>query len=263
MPSFRPPTSRLSLEQVTAAADYFDRVRVVVQEIGAARNAATAVELLREATLQMGAEVSLFGSFIPEDRSGGSFRLLVACDPQWCTEYEEQSGYAHDPWLAHAFRHSEPIRGSQLETSTESQRAIVRLAERYGFRSSVIVPAPSSGRLSRMGVLCLGSSVPGYFEGEGYVAFKVVARSVAMEFHEWWLARIRDELIVKAGIDDRDRDLLRLEAEGHSSKEIARQLAISTAAVDSRFRRIRARLDAPTRRAAARLAAEYGLIQLP
>lgn len=263
MPSSTPPTSRPSLEQVTVAPDYVSRVSVVLQEIGAATNAIRAVDLLREVTLRMGAEVSVFGSFMPEDRSGDSYRLLVACDPQWCAEYEAQSCFAEDPWLAYAFCHSEPIRGSELTASSESERSIVRLAERFGFRSCVIVPAPSCGRLARMGVLCLGSSVPGYFEGDGYAAFKIIARSVAMEFHEWWLARLRDELIATAGIGERDCHLLALEAAGLSTKEIARQLATTTATIDSRIRRIRLKLDAPSRRAASRLAAEYGLIQWP
>lgn len=263
MPSSTSQTPMPSLERLTAAADYVGRVTAVLRDIGTATDAVRAVELLREVTLRMGAEVAVFGSFMPEDRSGDSYRLLVACDPQWCAEYEEESCFADDPWLAHAFRHSEPIRGSELATTTESERGIVRLAERFGFRSCVIVPAPSCGRLARMGVLCLGSSVPGYFESEGYVAFKLVARSVALEFHEWWLARIRDELIAKAGIGERDRCLLTLAATGLSSKEIARQMATTAFAVDSQFRRIRRGLDVRTRRAASRLAAEYGLIQVP
>jgi DNA-binding CsgD family transcriptional regulator len=263
VPSSTQPPSRASLEEVTAATDYVSRVGVIVQKIESATNAVTAVELLREVTLCMGAEVSVFGSFMPEDRSGDSFRLLVACDPQWCSEYEAQSCFADDPWLAYAFCHSEPVRGSELKASSESEQSIVRLAERFGFCSCVIVPAPSCGRLARMGVLCLGSSLPGYFEGEGYASFKIVARSVAMEFHEWWLARIRNELIATARIGERDCDILALEAAGLTSKEIARRLTTTTATVDSRIRRIRLKLDAPSRRAASRLAAEYGLIQWP
>ena len=263
MPSSTPPISRPSLEELTARADYLTRVADVVRRISAARDGIRAVELLQDATTRMGAEVSLFGSFVPEDRTGASYRLLLNCDPQWSTEYEEQGAYSEDPWLSHALTSSEPIRGSELTPRSDAQHRVVELAERFGFRSSVIVPAPSSGRLTRMGLLCLGSSTPDFFEGDGYVAFKMVARSVAMEFHEWWLARVRDELITGAAIDDHDRHLLTLVAAGHSSKEIGRQMTLSTAAVDSRFRRIRERLDVRSRRAASVLAAEYGLIQPP
>jgi len=263
VPSSTDRNSRPSLEQVTGATDYFSGVSAVVGRIGAARDAIRAIELLQEATLRMGAEVSLFGSVVPEEPAGTSYRLLVNCDPRWSTEYEEQAAYADDPWLAHALTHSEPVRGSELQPRSDAQRRVVELAQRFGFRSSVIVPTPSSGRLARVGVLCLGSSIPDYFEGDGYLVFRMVARSVAMEFHEWWLARIRERLITESGIDDNDRHLLALAAKGHSSKEIGRVLALSTAAVDSRFRRMRARLDVPSRRAASRLAAEYGLIEPP
>ncbi|HUP08857.1 MAG TPA: autoinducer binding domain-containing protein, partial [Caldimonas sp.] len=200
MPSSAEPESRPSLEELTAASGYLAGVSAVVRSIGKARDVTRAVELLKDVTARMGAEVSLFASFMPDDASGIPYRLLLNCDPQWCTEYEELTAHAEDPWLAYALTHSEPIRGSELDAHTEEQRGIVQLAHRFGFRSSIIVPTPSSGGLARMGVLFLGSSVPDYFEGDGYLVFKLVARSVAMEFHEWWLARIREELIANAAI---------------------------------------------------------------
>lgn len=260
MPSSALPDKPRSLQEVTAAADYFGRVSEVVRELQATRDSVNAVELLQEATLRMGAEVSVFASFIRDDASGESYRLLLACDPRWCIEYEQQAWYANDPWLAYARHHTEPIRGSEIAVATDAQRAIVELAHRFGFRSTVIVPTPSSAGLSRLGVLCLGSSLPGYFEADGFVALKVVARSVAMELREWWLARLKDELVASAGITPADLMLLAHEHHGHSTKEIARQLATSAGSIDSRFQRLNARLGVPSRKAAARLAAEYGLI---
>jgi len=260
MPSSTAATERPSLRQVTRSPQYFTNVIQIVEEIGTARDASRAVELLQQATQRMGAEVSIFVSFVPEDRSRVSYRLLVACDPRFVVEYAAQARYRDDPWLEHARHHALAVRGSELKTSSEAQRSLVRLAERFGFRSSVVVPAPSRTGLTRAGVLCFGSSVPDYFEGEGYGAFKLLAHSVALEFHEWWLARIRDELIAQAQIDEEDRRLLALQAEGRTSKQIARDLSVSIACVDSHIRRIRRRLDVPTRHAAARLALEYGLI---
>lgn len=256
----QPPESR-SLHEVTNAADYFSRVSDVVREIDSTRDPVRAVELLHKATLRMGAEVSIFASFMRDDASCESYRLLLACDPQWCIQYEQEAWYANDPWLNYAFHHSEPIRGSEIPVETEAQRSIVQLAERFGFRSTVIVPTPSGGGLSRLGVLCLGSSTKGYFESEGYVALKVVARSVAMELHEWWLARLRDDLLATTGVTDADLVLLVHERQGHSTKEIARQLATSAGSINSRFQRLNAKLGVPNRKAAACLAAEYGLIE--
>lgn len=252
-----------TLEQVTAAASYVCNVSDFVRTIGCVTDASQAVELLAEVTRRLGAEVAIFGSLIPEDRSGHSCRVLIACDPLWYSEYEAQAQYADDPWLAYACRHSEPIRGSELAMATEKESAVVRLAERFGFRSSVIVPAPSCGQLARIGVLCLGSSRRGYFDGEGYLTFRMVARSVALEFHEWWIARMCDELVVRAGINEQDRQFLSLEAAGLSSKEIARRVGTTAYAVDWRFRCICQGLNASSRRAASQLAAEYGLITPP
>lgn len=260
MHSFVPPDKPRSLQDVTGAADYFGRVSEVVREFETAREPVRAVELLEEATRRMGAGVSLFVSLIRGDDSCDSYRVLLACDPEWCIEYEQAAGYANDPWLIYALHHTEPIRASEIDMATPGQRAIVQLAERFGFRSAVIVPAPSSGGLSRLGVLCLGSSIPGYFEAEGYVAFKVVARSVAMELHEWWLARLKDELIVTTRITNADLLLLTHERMGHTTKTIARKLGTSADSIDSRFQRINAKLGVPNRKAAAHLAAEYGLI---
>jgi DNA-binding CsgD family transcriptional regulator len=254
-----PPESR-TLHEATSAVDYFARVSEIVRDFDAALDPIRAVELLEEATLRMGAEVAVFASFIRDDDRCESYRLLLACDPQWCVEYEQLARFTDDPWLNYARHHSEPVRGSEIETESSTERALVELAERFGFRSSVVVPAPSSAGLSRLGVLCLGSSWPGYFEADGYVEFKVVARSVAMELHEWWIARLKDDLILAAQLTESDLALLAHERQGHGTKAIARLLGTSTGAIDSRFQRIIAKLGVPNRKAAARLAAEYGLI---
>jgi DNA-binding CsgD family transcriptional regulator len=258
--SFPPPDAVRSLREVTRADDYFMRVSEVVRQMGAARDAVQAVELLEQATHRMGADASVFASVIRDDDSRASCRFLLACEPEWFIEYEQRASYANDPWLAYATHHSEPIRGHEIAGHAASARSIAQLTQGLGFRSSVIVPAPSAVGLSRVGVLFLGSSTPGYFDDDGYVALKVVVRSVAMELHEWWIARIRDELIARTHISDSDLVLLAHERQGHSTKAIARALDASAGSIDSHFQRINAKLGVANRKAAARLAAEYGLI---
>jgi DNA-binding CsgD family transcriptional regulator len=255
-----PPPEVKTLQQLTAASDYFARVSEVVNEIESTTDRWRAVELLEEATQRMGAQVAIFASFIRDDASGESYRLLLACDPQWCVEYEQKAWYENDPWLNYAIEHTAPIRGSEIPVATHAQRSIVELTQRFGFASSVIVPTPSSRGRSRRGVLCLGSSVPGYFEAEGYLKFKVVARSVAMELHEWWLKRLQEELVDASGITAAEVRLLHLERDGLSTKEISERLSMTPMTVNSRFQRIRAKLGVTTRKAAAHLAAEYGLL---
>lgn len=260
MPYSAPAEQPRSLRALTSSGDYFARVSDIVRGIGTVGDPLRAVELLEEATRRMGAEVSIFASLVPEDDTRSSYRLLLACDPAWGIRYEQEGLYASDPWLAYAMHHSEPVLGTHINATAPAHRSTVELAAQFGFRSTVIVPAPSRVGLSRIGVLCLGSSVAGYFEDEGYVALKVVARSVAMELHEWWIARLRDELMASAHVSEGDLMLLGHEHQGHSTKAIARALGVSTESINSRFQRLNARLGVPNRKVAARLAAEYGLI---
>ena len=123
-----------------------------------------------------------------------------------------------------------------------------------------MVPAPASGGLSRLGVLLLGSGQQGYFESEAASAIKVLARSLAMELHEWWVRQVRREIINTNRITPEDLQLLALERQGLSTKEIAEELGATASAVDSRFQRLSMKFNMPNRRATARLAAEYGLI---
>ena len=81
-----------------------------------------------------------------------------------------------------------------------------------------------------------------------------------MELHEWWLRHLRDELAAATGVTQADVELLSQELLGHSTKTIARTLGLSTGSVDSRFQRLNIKLGVPSRKAAARVAAEYGLI---
>ena len=249
-----------SLLAVTLRTDYVTRISEVIRDMHAARDQAQAVELLQEATHRMGAEAAIFASFIRDDETSLSYRLLLACDPSWFTAYERAGRHEDDPWLAYAQKHSEPIRASEILVQSDSARAVVTATQRFGFRSAIVVPAPSSGGLSRIGVLYLGSSRAGYFDDEGFVTLKVIARGVAMELHEWWLRRLRDELVSAASVSAEDLILLTHERLGHSTKTIARRLGWSPGSVNSRFQRLNDKLGVANRKAAARLAAEYGLI---
>ena len=250
----------MSLLALTSQPDYDMRVAQIVRQIPAAADSLAALALLEEATHRLGAEVSAFVSFVRDDQSREMFRFLLACDAAWCIEYEQQAWYAHDPWLSYAKSNSDPIRASELPIGSKNDLVVLELAARYGFNSAVILPAPSSGNVSRTGLLCLGSSTPGFFDDEVYIGLKVAARGLAMELHEWWIKQIRHELVNEAHLTDDDLVLLRYEHVGHSSKAIAAALDTSPSSIDSRFQRLNQKLRVPNRKAAAALAVEYGLI---
>ncbi|EHR71243.1 response regulator containing a CheY-like receiver domain and an HTH DNA-binding domain [Burkholderiales bacterium JOSHI_001] len=254
------PAPSSTLADLAAAPYFTKRVADIVCGLADASHEDEALGVLDCATRAMGLDASAFVSFIRDDATHESFRFLLACDPIWCCEYERTASYMADPWLQHALDNSEPARGHEIKSQTAQEREVLALAEKYGFRSALIVPAPSSGKLTRVGVLCLGSATPGYFDDEGYPTLKLVARSLAMELHAWWIQRIRREVIQDAQLTDEDLVLLAHEWRGLATKAMATVLNKSEQSINSRFQRMNARLGVPNRKAAAQMAAEYGLV---
>ena len=81
-----------------------------------------------------------------------------------------------------------------------------------------------------------------------------------MELHEWLLRAVREDLLVRSQLTPSELDLLRHEAAGHTSKMIAAEKAVRAPTVDCWFQRVNAKLNAPDRRTAMRIARLYGLI---
>lgn len=254
------PEPRRRLQDVVSQPGYAARAIDVIQQISQASTQEAVVELLHQAAEVLGVEQALFVSFIRDDDSRESFRFMLACDPVWCMAYQNQGWYANDPWLLYASAHSEPISSAQLPLRTKSQREAVALAAQYGMVSAYIVPAPSSGGVSRLGVLALGTSSPGYFETPATTPMKLLARTLSMELHEWWVRQVRSEIIANNRITPEDLELLSFERKGMTTKAIAEALNLSPGSVDNRFQRLNAKFNTANRRATARLAAEYGLI---
>jgi hypothetical protein len=260
LPSSAGGNPNRTLVECTRRPGYADEVLAVVRRLPNISEPADAVSALDETATCLGCDVAAFVSFVRDDGSHESFRFLLACDPTWCHEYERRGWYANDPWLDYALNHSEPRRAQEIAPGSRPQRQVTELAAQYGFASAVIVPAPASRGLTRVGVLCLGSWTPGYFDDDGYPALKIVARSVAMEFHEWWIAQVRRELIDNVRISEDDLLLLQHEWQNHGTKAIAQALGTTPGSVNSKFQRLTEKLGVPNRRAAAIIAAEYGLI---
>jgi DNA-binding CsgD family transcriptional regulator len=248
------------LAQWVAVSDYAARVTDIALRVARATEQATVLALLREGATALGAECAVFVSFVRDSADVSACRFMLACKPDWCRRYLASGLIAHDLWLAYAAHHSEPILANMLNATEPLQQQAIDLATQNGFVSAVLVPAHSGAGHSRISLLCLGCSAPGYFADEGFGPFRVNARVLAMELHEWWLARIRRELIVKSHITPSDLILLRHEFLGHSSKRIAAELHVSKSSINSRFQRMNTKLGVANRRMAARLAVECGLI---
>jgi len=237
---------------------YFDRAGDVICRIAGARSEGDAVRLLYEASRCVGADAAMFCTLVQDVPA--HVRFLLACDPHWYLEHERCSASAADPWIHYAAQCSEPVCASSFPATTSEQLQALDRARRYGFESMFIVPSPSAGAAAQLGVLLLGSRTPGFFESRSNAAVRVMARSLSMELHAWRLSQARQELIQRAQLTTTDIDLLRHERKGFGTKQIARHMHMSGPAIDSRFQRLNARLGVPSRKAAASLAATYGLV---
>jgi len=249
-----------TLAALTRSPEYGARLIEILPAIGDAPTTEVAVDLFRQATAQLGADAGVFMSYLRDDATRASYRSLLACDPLWASEYARRHWHDHDPWLRHATHETEPVRSSELQLTSADEEAFVQASAALGFASAVIAPAPTCAGQSRIGVLCLGSHRQGFFEDDGYGKVRVLARSLSMELHRWLLQAIRKALLAKSRLTAADIELLRHEEAGHTSKVIGAALNIGAKTVDCRFQRISAKLDAPDRRTAMRIARLYGLL---
>jgi len=244
---------------VTHAPVHALRILELLPGVATAHSEEFAVEMFSRVLRLIGADSGVFLSAIRDDAARTSIRSLLACDPRWATEYSRVDWHERDPWLRHALGSQAPVRGEELEV-LQREQAFVQRSATLGFASTVVVPAPSCFGAARVGVLILGSNSAGFFGGDGYQLIRIVARALAMELHEWMLQAIRDDLLERSQITPDEIDLLRHEAAGHTSKMIAAALNIKPKTVDSRFQHLRAKLNAPDRRTAMRIARLYGLL---
>lgn len=249
-----------TLAQRIAAPDYLDRMGGIAERIACASEQASVQLLLSEGMAALGAESAFFVSFVREKQRVSSCRFMLACDPAWCRQYLDAGLIDSDPWLAYASHHSEPLVASSLRVADPDRLPSIELAARNGFASAVLVPVHSGSGHTRVSLLCLGTWQVGQFEGIPFGRFKLGARALACELHEWWLARLRTELLARARITAADLELLRHHCLGHSSKRIATELRVSRSSINSRFQRMNDRLGVANRRMAACLVAECGLI---
>ena len=251
-----------SLSAVTREPAYSTKILEALPALGDAAGSEAAVEQFRHVLRLMSVDAGVFLSVIRDDATRCSHRSLLACDPIWATEYRKGGWHERDPWIRHARLNSEPARNTELDVRPE-ETGFVSISARFGFASCVVVPAPSPAGTSRVAVLAIGSHNPGFFQGDGYVAFRIVARALATELNRWLLRAIGNELRAQSGITDEEIALLRHEELGHTSKVIGAELNLEAKTIDCRFQRVNAKLDAPDRRTAARIARLYGLLDYP
>lgn len=239
---------------------YASRATEIAERIASAADQAELHRLLRAGVAALSAERAAFVSFEKDKSELSSCRFMLDCSPQWCQRYLERGGPNIDAWVRYAARESEPVVASSLNIVDPAQQAVAALAVEAGFVSALLVPAHSGQHHARVSLLCLGHSAAGYFEADGLPRLRVCARGLALELHDWWLARLRRETLARSRITDDELLLLERCCLGHTSKRIGAELNLSRMAVNSRFQRLLLKLGVANRRGAVRMAAACGLL---
>lgn len=220
-----------------------------------------AASILREYVVDLGATSAIFASYVVGDPTLDSYRFILAADHALCETYLKRYWFLNDPCILYTNCNTEPIRVSMLPVATAAQREILDEAAKYGFRSGFIVPVHGSASSSRAGVLFVGSEDPQRFHSkDSFDAVRSTSRLLAMELYDFILSMVRRELLDAADLSPDDLTMLRMQRDGFQSKDMAKILNTSPAAVDKRFTRLNQRLGVANRRQAADLVAQYGIL---
>lgn len=208
----------------------------------------------------LGLSGSVYASFAREDDSRESYRFINACPAAWCQEYNASAWYTIDPCLLYSLTHNEPALIQDIPLRSRGQKNMMEAAKRCGFASGLVVPAHSPSGRSRMGVLYLGSDDPDYLDQSALKQLRLVLRAVSSELLDWWTRQVRTELLAGGELSQQEKDMLRMTLEGLGSKEIAVHLGTTKNAIDQRMHRLINRFESPSRRDAANLAFQYGML---
>lgn len=236
-------------------------VLATIDGIRSAADAAVCLERLFLATNALGASAGLYMVLIPELDDGWSSVTLLASDHCGSEPLFDGDAVADHPWVRFARNHSTAVTDTALPPESPEDIAALKRARAHGFAAHLVIPTTAGAERGRVELLCLGRADPGAFDGEGQRVVRLLAHVLAAELHDWFKRHLRSGLEQAAGLRPEDLQLLALEWQGLGTKDIALRTGLSLAAVDSRFQRLNQRLSCSNRKAAARRAAEYGLLE--
>jgi DNA-binding CsgD family transcriptional regulator len=236
-------------------------VLTAIDSIRSAADAAECLERLFLTTSALGATAALYMVLIPEPEDAWSSVTLLASDHCGVEPLFDAGGVADHPWVRFARSHSTAVTDGSLRPESTSDTAALGVARAYGFTAHLVIPTTAGAERGRVELLCLGRSHPAGFDGEDQRLIRLLAHVLAAELHDWFKRHLRSGLEQSAGLRPEDIQLLALEWQGLGTKDIALRTGLSLAAVDSRFQRLNQRLNCSNRKASARRAAEYGLLE--
>lgn len=240
-------------------SDVLHQTSALSMRISKCQSTSELIVLMHELNGLLGLSGSIYTSFVRDDSSWESYRFINTCPAIWCQQYSANAWYMIDPCLLYALSNTKPVFLNDVPLRTSGQRKMMEAARAFGFSTGLIVPAHSPAGQSRLGVLYLASDAPGQF-ARTVAIVEPILRAISGELLDWWTLQIRAELLGGANLSNRDIEVLRLIRDGYGSKEIARLIGVTANAVDQRAHRLAVRLSATSRRQAAQLAHQYGLL---
>ena len=178
----------------------------------------------------------------------------------WRQTYSEE-GFAYiDPTVAHCASRSAPLMWSPELFATRPQKSLYEEAQSHGLRAGVTLPL--HGPHQEAGMLCFVSdqNPAGGFMNQVNRLLPDLAllRDLVMDTSQRHLSAHAQALIPK--LTPRERECLKWTALGKSTWEISHILGCSEAVVNFHMKNIRAKFGVNSRRAAAVIATQLGLI---
>lgn len=208
--------------------------------------------------LQIDAAVFLFCAQCGERYQ--AYRSLLASLLPWGQLYERHGWHTNDPCLLYARSHTQPCLIRDLSFRSHGQKRLRLTALKAGCRGGVIVPAHAPEGMNRMGLLYLLCADPARFNARNLAQSGWLLQGLSAQLLDWWVRHERAEWRAHLALQPPDVELLRLTHEGFSSKEIARLGPYSKAAIDQRLSRTSRQFGTRSRKAAAQMAFQLGLI---
>jgi DNA-binding NarL/FixJ family response regulator len=237
------------------------RALATIDRLALTSDESASLEALATVAQWFRADQAAFAVRLLEPGVRDEFHLAVDGDQAWSVRYQQGRHYEADAWLRHCMLHTAPATDDEIRLLTDAENETRCLALRHGIVSALVVPAPASYGVSRFGMLMLGSVSRHHFASTTTRLTLPLARALAMQLHDQWLTRNRRALLRAHRVTEDDMVLLRFERDGLGTKEISALIGLSTATVDSRFRRLNDKLSQPNRKASAAFATVVGIIE--
>ncbi|MCX4162950.1 MULTISPECIES: LuxR family transcriptional regulator [Paraburkholderia] len=182
--------------------------------------------------------------------------------PSWRRAYDEQKFAYIDPVVSHCWARSAPLVWSPELFATDPQKAMYEEASSHGLRAGVTLPI--HGPKQEWGMVCFVSdsnpSPAGDFwnQVDNALPNLVLLRDLVVDTSQRHLNAHAQPLIPQ--LTPRERECLAWTAQGKSTWEISHILNCSEAVVNFHVKNIRTKFGVNSRRAAAVIATQLGLI---